>query len=403
MTSSDTIAGLGARTDHVALSPMLDRARLRLTPDEARMLDAVGKVAMIGDLLNRSGMPEPKAISVLLSLRVKGAIVPARVSQPSARTTTGELSAALFENVDLDEARKREILDYERRLDGMNHYEALGIEVGADRDAVKRGYHEASKRFHPDRFFGKNLGSYRARVEKIFRRISDANAVLSDDARRSAYLKEHPELVAAAPKRTVDPEEERLLQQRDAERRARLARHPYLAKAAKTKELIDTGKAAMKSGDFETARTALELASTLDPRLASEAKELGAEARKKETQRRAAAELQNGNDLLRAGDTSRALEAFRSACRIDPDNGAAALKLALVSMRLNADLKDAKAALQRAVEVEPKNIQYRVVLAQVHEALGLKSLARKFLEDALKLDPNHAEAKAAMKKMRWPF
>lgn len=401
MTSSDTIAGLGARTDHVALSPMLDRARLRLTPEESQLLDAVGKVAMIGDLLTRSGMPEPKAISVLLALRVKGAIVPARVARPLARTSTGELDAALLENVELDEARKKEILDFERRLDAMNHYDVLGIAPGADREAVKRGYHEASKRYHPDRFFGKNLGSFRSRVETIFKRVSDANAVLSDDARRAAYLKAHPELTAPA-QRAVDPEEEKLLQQRDAERRARLARHPYLAKAAKAKELLDTGKAAMKSGDFEGARSALEHAATLDPRR-SEAKDLTAEARKKETQRRAAVELENGNDLLRRGDASRALEAFRTACRIDPDNGPAALKLALLSMKLNADLKDAKVALQHAVEVEPRNVQYRVVLAQIHDGLGLRSLAKKFLEDALKLDPNHAEAKAAMKKMRWPF
>lgn len=399
MTSTDTIAGLGARSDHVAPAPLLDRGRLRLSAEEAILLDAIGKVASIGEVLQRSGMPEPRAIALLLALRVKGAIVPARVSRPSA---AGAVDAALLEQVDLDEARKREILELERSLDAIDHFALLGLAPGASREEAKVAYHEASRRFHPDRFYGRNLGSFRGRIERIFKRLSEANNVLGDETRRAAYLAQHPHLAAPDPRRAADPEEQAVLEQRDAERRARLARHPYLARASKAKELVDAGRKALQTGDLHRARTSLEQAAALDPKQ-RDAKGLVEDVRKREAQKRAADDLEKGNAHLAAGDLPRALDAFRSALRNDPDSATAASRVALLVLKVGSDLKEAKAAIERAAQLEPRNAQFRVVQAQIHEALGMKALAKKFLEEALKLDPKNAEAKAAVKKNRWSF
>ena len=86
---------------------------------------------------------------------------------------------ALAEPVDLPLDRKREILAREALL-GRDHWTVLGLKPGATAEEVKGAYFEASKLFHPDRYYGKELGSYRARLERIFHRLTEAHQVLSE-------------------------------------------------------------------------------------------------------------------------------------------------------------------------------------------------------------------------------
>ena len=158
MTKSDTIAGLGGREDYVGVVPNLDRSRLGLGDDELTLLALIGRTTVIKDVLERCGLPEAKAIATLLALRAKGVIVPAKVTKPPPPPAM--TSAASQEEIDLDEGRKAEILAMETKLEGVDHFAALGLEPGAPPEEVKRVFYEASKKFHPDRFFGKNLGSF---------------------------------------------------------------------------------------------------------------------------------------------------------------------------------------------------------------------------------------------------
>jgi len=96
--------------------------------------------------------------------------------------------AALAEPVELPLDRKREILAREAAI-GQDHYAVLGLKPGATKQQVSAAYHEASRVFHPDRYFGKQLGSYQGRLERVFRRLAEAHATLVDDAKRDAYLK----------------------------------------------------------------------------------------------------------------------------------------------------------------------------------------------------------------------
>ena len=78
------IAGLGAKTDYVASVPNIDVSKLNLSAEERALFHRVGRATQIADLIAVSGLGEAKTISLLLSLRAKGAVVPARRSAGQA-------------------------------------------------------------------------------------------------------------------------------------------------------------------------------------------------------------------------------------------------------------------------------------------------------------------------------
>jgi curved DNA-binding protein CbpA len=89
--------------------------------------------------------------------------------------------------VDLDSERRREILDAFYRLDHLDHYQLLGVERDADKKDIRESYFRLSKTFHPDTLFGKRLGTYKVKMEAVFRRLTDAYEVLSKAKKRERY------------------------------------------------------------------------------------------------------------------------------------------------------------------------------------------------------------------------
>ena len=95
--------------------------------------------------------------------------------------------ALLEEASDLPEERRREILDLYFSVDLYNHYEMLQVGYDAERKEIKKAYFALSKRFHPDAFYGKELGSFKARMEVVFKRLTEAHKVLTHKTQRGEY------------------------------------------------------------------------------------------------------------------------------------------------------------------------------------------------------------------------
>jgi curved DNA-binding protein CbpA len=99
----------------------------------------------------------------------------------------------LEEEVDLSADQKKRILDMFYRLDDLDHYTLLGVGKDADKKTVKRSYFELASLMHPDRYFKKNLGSFKSKMEALFGRVTEAHDTLVDAAQRldyDAYLDE---------------------------------------------------------------------------------------------------------------------------------------------------------------------------------------------------------------------
>jgi curved DNA-binding protein CbpA len=311
------------------------------------------------------------------------------------------------ELVDLEPARQQEIIDLEKAQEGKDYFFLLGLPPGAPIEDVKRAFLDFALKYHPDRYAGLNLGSFRARIERIFRRVSEAHSVLSNPEKREAYLRTHPQLRGTtAPAAASGPPipDEPLVgdEQRRAERQERLTRHPYLARTHRLTELMARSKAAIAKGDFEQAYAALNQLVTLDPKN-REAGALLADVRKKHDEQRAKTELQRGIDLEKQQDLPKALECYRKASAMDARNAEAAFRAAKTAKTLGMDWNEIRMHAQRAVDVAPDTVAYRLLLAQVLLEGKAGNLAKRHLEAVLKLDPKNAEATALLRKSRWPF
>lgn len=127
------------------------------------------------------------AAPVAVAARPRGKAVepaPSRAAEKAPRTPIGPLqrlddgSEVAAEDLadwpDAPEELKVRIIRLHRRLRQLSAWDLLGVEKDAANPTIKRAFGVASKELHPDRYFGKNLGSFKAKLAAIFARLSEA-------------------------------------------------------------------------------------------------------------------------------------------------------------------------------------------------------------------------------------
>ena len=144
-------------------------------------------------------------------------------------------------------------------LEEVDHYQLLGIEVGASRAQIRDAYFELSLEFHPDRFFLLRSGDLKEKIYAIYRRVAEAHRVLSDPRLRAAYdqarqsgsskvaAREHVAAEGGVTAGTTAPVEAR------GELEAR-------ASTREAEALVARARAAWAEGDLDGARLFLHLA-----------------------------------------------------------------------------------------------------------------------------------------------
>lgn len=71
----------------------------------------------------------------------------------------------------------------------VDHFVLLDLTPQASAVEIKTAYLALARAFHPDRAAGMGMEAKRADFEKVFARLSEANATLADDARRAEYVR----------------------------------------------------------------------------------------------------------------------------------------------------------------------------------------------------------------------
>ncbi len=194
----------------------IDLRELPIGPAEAFVLSRVDGTSNELEIADEAGI-EPMAVAATLEeLARLGAIwfdQPAASETQRARRMQPRLSSArigpiieasdghepqhpaaalydprdLDEDVDIELERKRTILDAFYRLDSATHYQVLRVDPSADKRAIKNAYFEIVNVFHPDRYFGKKLGSFKPKLERVFARLTEAHDALTRSGPRAEY------------------------------------------------------------------------------------------------------------------------------------------------------------------------------------------------------------------------
>jgi tetratricopeptide (TPR) repeat protein len=73
------------------------------------------------------------------------------------------------------------------RIGRLDYYALLGLPRTAQRAQVRQAFLAQAPQFHPDKYFGRRLGAYGSKMDRIFAHLSAAHDTLVDDGRRAQY------------------------------------------------------------------------------------------------------------------------------------------------------------------------------------------------------------------------
>jgi|GEM_PF-1420352 len=81
----------------------------------------------------------------------------------------------------------RAIDELSERVVAGNYYAILGVEPDCSAAELKRAYYDLSRRYHPDRFYRRDVDEWRDQLESVFTGINISFEVLSDEVQRRRY------------------------------------------------------------------------------------------------------------------------------------------------------------------------------------------------------------------------
>lgn len=87
----------------------------------------------------------------------------------------------------LSETHRERISELFEHLSELSHFELLGVERTADRKAIKDAYYSQVAAYHPDSYFGIELGSIQHKMESVFQRLTEAHDTLCRKKSRAEY------------------------------------------------------------------------------------------------------------------------------------------------------------------------------------------------------------------------
>jgi curved DNA-binding protein CbpA len=343
---------------------------------------------------------------------------------------------------------------------GGTYYEILGVARDASSASIRVAYRECIKLFHPDAFWGCELGQHRPYLEAILRELTIAFEVLCNPRQRELYDEslaraqsntpkvtppssdshrpppvsgiistratpsEHPREVGPAPRPTSSPRVVTPLRPPPRSPRpvTRTAQRDEPALEKPSREITLESLARGRAESILTQRR--KLVEDLEARAAVAAnKGLQDEV---VSLLRQASNLAPGDERLRAklldeeqkvletlatryvtaarraekdGRWETAVEHWLKVSQWRPNDVAAMIGLAAASCEARVELHRAADHARKATQAQPDNAEAHVVLARVFFLSGRTASARGTLEVALRLDPKLASAQELAKKL----
>lgn len=311
---------------------------------------------------------------------------------------------ALAEPVDLTDEERKKILYTHAMLSEWSHYRLLGVRWRDDAKTIKRAYFERSMEWHPDRFRRDHLGSYKARIDEIFRAVRDGYLVLSEPAKKVEYDREHaPSLdeedmaeMLAAQRR----EERAALREKELRRR-RLERNPMRQRMLRAKALYQEALELRGRGELLEALRLAQAATAFHDK--DEYKILRKELQNETAELRIAPLIRRGLHFESMTSWEDAIATFQDAVRLAPDHGPARVRLAYNLLMGGRPVQQAHEHVQRALMLLPNDPEAHFVRGMCYEKNDMGKAAMRAYQRALEIKTNYTDAKKRLKKLRWGF
>ena len=292
----------------------------------------------------------------------------------------------------------------ETRL-GTGYAEILGVAGDADATDIKKAYRKLSRDFHPDRYFRKQIGDFKPRLEAIFKKVLEAYELLSDPATRAevqkgmAQAKASAEASGAGPPAPPDPSKPMTPIERLRMRMPFKIPEAILnERRTRARSFYDSARTWAENGHHLEAASSIRLAIAFDPH--------------DELYKSTFAEIQAGisslqiDQLLKdsdgwsdAGEWGGGLKQCEEMLLYrphDPDLNFAAATAALGLGKLD----EAREFAETAIEHSPEVGRFHRVLARALAMSGDKGHAIQELEEALALDSSDVEARKMLEKLK---
>ncbi|MFH1262566.1 MAG: DnaJ domain-containing protein [Pseudomonadota bacterium] len=249
----------------------------------------------------------------------------------------------------------------------QTHYEVLGVPRSSSFEWIKKKYLELVKEFHPDRFFGQELGHYKEKLEALFERITSAYDELSDPDRRRAYDESFEKGPKPKPSGKVQGPPRDLL-----------------SRMAAAKRHFEMGKTEEKAGNFLKAANFFQMAVYYDPTV-KELREAWERTRPHIHRRKADELFAEAEDRLFRGDETAALALFEEAHELNPRKRECYRELTMLYLK-RGKIERAKEKGVHALEFFPNDPRVHGAMGLIYKEMGNKKGAIRELRLALRLD-----------------
>ncbi len=347
-----------------------------------------------------------------------------RVDRPMVGDDDRRLDPAV--EIAIDEQRR--ILGLADAMEELSQFEFLGMQPTHDLRAIKRAFHETSRRLHPDTYYGRELGPFKAILTELFRRAKKSYAELRDPEVRTPWVDHHiaekahlrqleqeqveREKAASERQRQADEAEAAMRRHNRAQDRARRQRDRLQQRMlAQADRYRADAEVAEGSGNDARAANLYRLAMRADPHNALY-RAKWEETRTRARKTRAADAFVKAQSFLELGKSEEATPLLVEAAEADPTAEHLAFAADAIKTRDNVRARDlALAALDALGKSEARANDDKTVtrrkaakLGQLHLmigraflAAGQKQTAKQQALVAEKYCPDDPEVRALLK------
>ncbi len=406
------------------LAPGWEAMGAGLSPEEGFLLSRIDGATSWHVLRQIAGLP-PEQVDRCLERWLKEGLVELEAGRsangqssalggpttrvPAAPVDSGQVDPSLEIDVEVQE----KVLAFEATLE-RSYYEILGVARDADDRAIKRAYFQLSKIFHPDRYFGREVGDFAPRLDRVFKKVALAYELLMDPTTRAEIERTmpapppppepepEPTPVQAAPEPGTPPAPPRKPTRREMlERLRRQFRIPekiLTERKFRAKQFAEAARVSGYQRKWKDAAASIRLAIAFDP-WTDEYKETFAGIQVEVNQLRAAELEEQANGAMDARSANEALRLYEEAMGYRPVDATIHAKAAAVACELESWDRAFEYA-ERACELAPEVATHHLVLARALRGQGLRSKAQKVLEHARERDPGSTEILEELKRFR---